>query len=137
MSITSEPAGALVYLNDVEIGRTPVETDFTFFGSYDVRLKLDGYEPIATSRQARAPFYEYPGPDLIAEAIPAKIRTRIQWHFDLQPLAYSRPDADKGALEAELLERASQLREKTREETKKEPVTPSGDPSPKDGDKDQ
>jgi hypothetical protein len=122
ISITSDPPGALVYLNDVEIGRTPVETDFAFYGTYDVRLKLEGYEAIATSREASAPIYEYPGPDLIAEAIPAKIRTRIEWHFDMQPLAYLQPDADKSALDRALLERAAELRDKSEGGQKNKPA---------------
>ncbi|MFB3120043.1 MAG: PEGA domain-containing protein [Stenotrophomonas maltophilia] len=40
--ITSEPPGALVWLNDREIGRTPVDVDFEFYGRYDVRLHLPG-----------------------------------------------------------------------------------------------
>ncbi len=108
ITITSEPPGALVWLNDMEVGRTPLETDFTFFGTYDVRLHLDGYEPIATGREAPAPFYEYPGPDLVAEALPITIPTRIHWHFWLAPVAERAPDT--AAAERAVLERARQLR---------------------------
>ena len=52
IEITSEPAGAVVWLNDRELGRTPVQTEFLFFGVYDVRLALEGYEPVVTSREA-------------------------------------------------------------------------------------
>lgn len=99
--ITSEPAGATVYLNDAELGRTPLEVDFTYFGTYDVRLRKDGYEPLVTSRNAKAPFHEWPGVDLAAMLIPVTKRTRIDWHFDLVPA-----DADENAL----LERASAAR---------------------------
>src|SRR5688500_11766935 len=85
ISISSEPARALVWLNDVEVGRTPLEVDFTFYGTYDVRLDLDGYEPIVTSRTTKAPIYEYPGLDLLAEAVPTTIETNIRWHFALRP----------------------------------------------------
>ena len=40
--VTSEPSGAVAYLNDVEVGRTPVEVDFTWFGTYEVRLEKEG-----------------------------------------------------------------------------------------------
>ncbi|MBL8744999.1 MAG: PEGA domain-containing protein [Phycisphaerae bacterium] len=102
MFITSEPSGALVTLNDVEIGSTPCEADFTYFGVYDVRLKKQGYEPLITQAEAKAPFHEWPGVDLVAMAIPVKKKTRIEWHFVLQPATEDR-DA--------LLERASQARE--------------------------
>lgn len=82
--VTSEPAGALVYLNDVEVGRTPVEVDFLYYGEYDVRLVLEGHEPLLTSGQARAPWWETVGIDLIAEALPGEPHSRIHWHYDLE-----------------------------------------------------
>lgn len=83
--ITSQPSDALVYLNDLEVGRTPLEVDFTYFGVYDIRIRKEGYEPLVTSREAEAPFYEWPGVDLVAMAIPATKQTIIRWHFDLEP----------------------------------------------------
>ena len=106
--VTSEPPGALVWLNDREIGRTPVETTFTFHGDYDVRLDLDGYEPIHEERQAKAPVYEYPGIDLVASALPVRFKNEIDWHFDLEPsLETSQPPT---AFEDDLLDRAETLR---------------------------
>lgn len=84
--ITSDPPGATVHLNDVEVGRTPVEVDFTHFGVYDVRLSKPGYEPIATSEKASAPVYEWPGIDLLAEAFPGDITTEIRWGYTLTPI---------------------------------------------------
>lgn len=83
--ITSEPGGALVTLNDVEVGATPCEVDFTYFGVYDVRLKKHGFEPLVTTAEAKAPFHEWPLIDLAAMAIPVRKRTRIDWHFVLEP----------------------------------------------------
>jgi len=101
--VTSDPPGATVHLNDVEIGRTPVEVDFTYFGVYDVRITKQGYEPITTSENAEAPIYEWPGLDLLAEAIPADITTEIRWDYTLTPI-----DNDIDGV----LERARGLREK-------------------------
>ena len=105
--VTSEPPGAIVWLNDTEIGRTPTEAEFTFYGSYDVRLELDGYEPIHQARYTRAPFHEYPGPDLIAEALPFKFDTLIEWHFELEQVAERVEPPEK--VEADLLERAREM----------------------------
>lgn len=99
--ITSEPSGALVFLNDAEVGRTPVEVDFTYFGVYDVRLRKEGYEPLATKAEAKAPLHEQPGIDLAAMAVPARKSTRIVWHFTLEP-----SPTDNAAL----LRRAGELR---------------------------
>lgn len=91
--ITTEPSDALVHLNDVEVGRTPLEVDFTYFGVYDVRIRKSGYEPLVTSREAEAPFHEWPVVDLVAMAVPVRKRTIIRWHFDLEP-----ESQDTGAL---------------------------------------
>ncbi|MBX3358421.1 MAG: PEGA domain-containing protein [Phycisphaeraceae bacterium] len=92
LRITSDPPGALVWLNDVQVGRTPVETDFTYYGSYDVRVRLDGYEPLSTVRDAKIPAYEIPPIDLGAEMVPTKISSTIDWHFVLEPTLESRAE---------------------------------------------
>lgn len=107
--ITSEPPGALVWLNDVEVGRTPLETDFTFFGEYSVRLRKEGYEPIMTTRKADMPAYEWPVVDLASEAWPQKITTDIRWHFDLAPAAER---TDPEAARAAVLQRAAETRDR-------------------------
>ena len=42
ITITSDPPHAIVWLNDEEIGRTPVTVPFTFYGKYDVRIVHEG-----------------------------------------------------------------------------------------------
>lgn len=103
VEITSEPAGALVWVNDEELGRTPTAFDFKWYGRYDVRLVLEGHQPLLTSAEAVAPLHEYPGPDLVASAIPN--HTRLKWHFVLTP-----EPADRAALEAAVVERARAAR---------------------------
>ncbi len=105
IEVTSSPPGAMVWLNDEQLGRTPVQTDFKFYGTYDVRLSLDGYEPLTTSAEAVTPFYEYPGPDLLVAALP--LHNRIAWHFDLKPTQES---TDKAGAERAIVERARALR---------------------------
>lgn len=101
LSITSNPSGALIYLNDEEVGRTPLEVPFTFYGTYDVRLEQDGYKTLWTKQKAKAPWWEAPGPDLIAEAIPNN-KTRQQWHFEMESAAT--------ITEEDLITRAADLR---------------------------
>lgn len=108
--VTSEPPGAIVWLNDVEIGRTPVETEFTFYGNYDVRLRLEGYEPIASNREAKAPVYDWPGIDLLAEAAPMRIDSNVNWHFVLTPMPEKAEGVDRDAVQRDLIERARDTR---------------------------
>ena len=55
ISITSDPGGALVWVNDREVGRTPLEIEFLYYGEYDVRVERDGQEPIMTTRLGKCP----------------------------------------------------------------------------------
>ena len=89
--VTSEPSGATVIINDVNVGQTPVEVDFLYYGVYDVRLSKDGYEPILTSERIRAPLHEWPGFDVVAAVIPGKEKKHVSWHFDL---SLAQTDAD-------------------------------------------
>ncbi len=83
IQVTSEPPGATVWLNDVEVGRTPLKTGFKYYGTYDVRVRKDGYEPIWTPRTANTPLWEVPPIDLAATALPVRIEREVAWHFDL------------------------------------------------------
>lgn len=101
ISITSTPSEALVFVNEREIGRTPCEVDFLFYGEYDVRLKLDGYESIVGSGTASAPFWDFIGADLVSEMAPLDLESRVEWHFTFVPADASFPS---------LLERAHSMR---------------------------
>jgi hypothetical protein len=103
IKITSQPSGAAVYLNDEEIGRTPTEVRFTFYGDYSVILRKEGYQTLQTHRQINAPFYQLPPLDIIADLlIPVMIYDRHSWGFDLQP--------QQLPAKQELLERAEEFR---------------------------
>ena len=49
---------------------------------------LDGYEPVATSADAEAPWWDYLGPDAVSEAIPADLKSKNVWHFTLAPVVH-------------------------------------------------
>ncbi len=105
LTITSEPAGALVVLSDIEVGRTPVTVPFTWYGDYDIILRLDGYETLDTSAEINMPFYEIPPLDLLVAIAPWTHRDQRYLHYELEPLEL--PDDE------ELLEDARQMREET------------------------
>jgi len=105
--VTSSPAGARVWINDQQLGTTPLETRFTFYGGYDVRVELEGYNSVNELRQAKAPLYEYPGPDLIATALPFKLKPLVEWHFELEQVEES---TDPEGARTHLLDRAESMR---------------------------
>jgi len=101
--VTSDPPGALVYLNHQEIGRTPVEVGFHHYGEYDVRLVHPDFEPIVTHEKASPPLWDAMPLDLVAEAMPGEPHSQVHWHYILAPKDNARDD---------VLTRARELRER-------------------------
>lgn len=48
VEITSEPSSATVYINEIEIGNTPIQKNLKRNQNYQLVLKLDGYETYET-----------------------------------------------------------------------------------------
>ncbi len=102
MTITSEPAGALVFVSDREVGRTPVTVPFTWYGDYDVLLRRDGHETLKTHAEINPPWYEVPPLDLLSHMAPWTYHDRRFLHYDLEPLAEPSDE--------ELIRRADEMR---------------------------
>lgn len=109
VSITSDPPGATVTMNDMELGRTPLEADFTHYGVYDLRVEHEGYEPLRTTARARTPFYEYVPADFVMTAMPVTFQKVVPWHFALAPSPETTLPPEQ--MQAELIGRAKALRE--------------------------
>src|SRR2546430_16093739 len=80
VTIRTEPDQALVYLNDDEVGRSPVTVPFTWYGDYDIVIRKEGYETLKTHHRIRTPWYELPGIDFITETL---VPLRIHDHHEL------------------------------------------------------
>jgi hypothetical protein len=104
MTIQSDPPNALVYLNDQELGRTPVTRDFKWYGDYDVQLRLDGYQTIKTHQSLVAPAWNWVPFDLISNLIPFTLRDHKSLAYTLKPVD---PAKDEPIA---LLERAEALK---------------------------
>lgn len=103
ITVTSEPAGALVWLNGEEAGTTPLTRSFLWYGNYEVVLRKDGYETIRTARETKTPIYQWPGLDLIFEnVLPWEFLDHHEWDFQLAPQQPTDP--------ACLIERARKFR---------------------------
>lgn len=107
LTLTSEPPGALVYLNHVEVGRTPLTMPFTWYGDYDVVLRLDGYETLKTHTKVSPPVYELPPFDLFSEMAPWTYHVDRSSHFILTHY--------KESTDRELIDRSLELRNRTDE----------------------
>jgi hypothetical protein len=104
MSIESNPPGALVYLNNQEVGRTPMTRDFKWYGDYDVQLRLEGYETLTTNQKVIAPAWNWVPFDLFAGLLPFTFKDERSFSYALTPLDPAK-DQPEG-----LLNRAGELR---------------------------
>jgi hypothetical protein len=94
ITIESEPPGARCWLNDNEIGRTPVTVPFTWYGTYGVRLENPGYEPLVTTAKVSAPYYQWIPLDLAFETVVPGVRTDAhEFRFALKKAEPLDPDA--------------------------------------------
>jgi len=103
ITIDSEPEGARCWLNDNEVGRTPVTVPFTWYGTYSVRLEHPGYEPLLAEATVRAPPFQWIGPDLAYETVVPGI------HYDTHAFRYALHEAKPTDPDG-LRERAEALR---------------------------
>ncbi len=103
LTIRSNPPGALVYIDNQQIGHTPVSTPFTYYGTREIKLVLDGFETTTVQQTFNAPWYEIPPLDFISENFwPSEIRDERVVDFQLVPLRVVPTD--------ELRQRAENLR---------------------------
>jgi hypothetical protein len=103
MTIRSNPPGALVYIDDYEIGTTPISTNFTYYGERKIRLVKDGFETLTVMQPVRPPWYQYPVIDFFAEnVVPGEIRDTRVLDFQMSPQMMVPTD--------QLLSRAEDLR---------------------------
>ena len=86
LTITTQPEGAFVELNDEPIGQTPVTVSFNWYGDYNIRITKDGYETLKTHKQLKAPLHDHFPFDLFAQILyPGKITDSYVWNFTLEP----------------------------------------------------
>ncbi len=106
LTINTMPQGAMVTLNDEEIGYSPVTVSFNWYGDYNVRISKKGYETLKTHRALKGPWYDKFPFDLFAQLFnPKMILDSYEWTFDL---AERREPARE-----ELIKSAEELRKQT------------------------
>ena len=103
--IETEPSGALVTINDEEVGVSPAKFSFLWYGDYDIILRKPGYKTRKTNQRITAPWYEWPPIDVVAELmIPTTIR-------DVHVLPTFALETAEEPNIADLVERATELRD--------------------------
>ena len=106
MTIRSDPPGALVYIDDHEIGTTPISTPFTYYGKRNIRLVKDRYQTLTVTQDVPPPWYQIFPLDFVCEnLIPGEIRDHRTFDYQLTPQMVTPPE--------QLLQRAEGLRRGT------------------------
>lgn len=102
LTINTEPQGAMVILNDEEIGNSPVTVSFEWYGDYNVRVSKEGFETLKTHRKLEAPWYDGFPFDFLTLLNPERTVDEYEWTFDLEP--------KKEINRKELIENAEELK---------------------------
>jgi len=93
MTIRSNPPGALVYVDDYQLGTTPVSHDFVYYGTRKIRLVKDGYETLTVRQPFPVPWYEIFPLDFVTEnLIPWEVRDERVVDLAMQPAASTPPE---------------------------------------------
>lgn len=108
LTIISNPPGAVVFVDDREIGITPVSTPFTYYGTRKIQLVLEGFETLTVKRKFSPPWYQWPVVDFISENMTRReLRDERVVDFRMVPQRVVPSD--------ELLQRALRLRARSRQ----------------------
>ncbi|XZE54456.1 PEGA domain-containing protein [Planctomycetaceae bacterium SH139] len=106
--VRTNPPGALVSVDNQVIGTSPAASSFTYYGTRDFRVELDGYRTETIRRQLRPPWYELPPLDFIVETLwPFEIRDERIIDIELVPQELAPVDT--------ILTRAESLRNQSRQ----------------------
>jgi hypothetical protein len=112
LTIVTEPSEAVVWLNDEEIGTTPVTVNFNWYGDYNVRIEKAGCDILNTHRRLERPMHDRFPLDFFAEVLwPGKIVDAYQWDFNLEPFHQAKTE--------ELIEAADAMRQRANEDVGK------------------
>jgi hypothetical protein len=115
LNVRTNPPGALVYVDNQQIGTTPCSVDFTYYGTREIRLIKPGFETLTVNQPIPTPWYQYPPLDFVSENLVAtKIRDNRTVTYDLAPQVIVPTQ--------QLIDRANQLRQ----DTLQYQVTPAG-----------
>jgi hypothetical protein len=85
-TIRTNPPGALVVVNNEEIGTTPVSKTFYYYGDRDITLMLDGHTTQRVLQPIKAPWYDNLLTEFFTEnVVPFTVRDEREFIYQMQP----------------------------------------------------
>jgi len=86
LRLRSDPPGATAYVDDYEVGTTPCDVSYTYYGTRKVVLIKDGFETRTVMQEFPSPWYQYFPVDFVAEnVVPWDIRDVRTVEYKLTP----------------------------------------------------
>lgn len=112
LTVQTNPPGALVTMNDQEVGRTPLARPFLWYGYYDVQVRKEGYQTINTTTAVIAPWWQWLPFDFFAEVLPFRFEDPHTVSYTLTPVTHEqvnpRAIVERGEVLQERLESSRQ-----------------------------
>lgn len=107
MAIKSDPSGADVFVDGKSVGTTPVDVPFVWYGTREIVVEKDGFETARAVEDVSAPWWQYPGFDLLTDVlIPATLTDAHAYSYTLTP---SPETVDREAIESSAAELKKRL----------------------------
>ncbi len=85
--LRSQPPGATVWLDGVQMGTTPYEEELPAAGTRSLELHLAGHETLRTDLPLPRPWWDTWPLDMLAAAWPWTLRAHYAFDFTLAPAA--------------------------------------------------
>jgi hypothetical protein len=104
-------------MNDQEIGRTPFSKTFTWYGTFDVQVRKEGYQTIKAETPVIAPWWQWLPFDLLAEILPIRLEDRHDVAYSLKPSSDVQTDPEA------IVQRGQALRERLESSQFPQPAT--------------
>ncbi len=113
ISLRTEPPDAVAYLDGKEVGHTPCEVPFTWYGDRELVLQKDGFRTTSQILEISAPWWQWPIFDVLTDILlPFRFTDRHEFTIVLAPRSQ-----DPKELE-EVRKRAEELRRRAAQEQK-------------------
>lgn len=89
--IETDPPGAVVYRNGKELGASPVDDHFVYYGHYDFTIKKEGFQTQHIRQDIPAPWYQWFPIDFVSEVlVPVQLEDVRHFRYTLLPVEQPR-----------------------------------------------
>jgi len=86
LTIRTDPPGALAEVDGVSFGPTPISTDFTYYGTREIKLSMPGFETLTVMQPVPRPWYQVFPIEFVADnLLPFQVTNRHDFTYRLQP----------------------------------------------------